>query len=265
MKRRTLGRQGFEVSAEGLGCMGMNSVYGGADEEGGLDTIGRALELGVTFLDTAEVYGPHVNEELVGRAIAGRRDRFEIATKFGVGFNPETYEIKLDGSPESVKRSCEGSLKRLGTDYIDLYYVHRIDVDVPIEETVGAMAELVEAGKVRYIGLSEAAPETIRRAHAAYPLTAVQSEYSLWTRDLEAGVIPTLRELGIGFVPFSPLGRGFLTGQIRSFDDLPDDDFRRGLPRFQQDALRQNMRLADRVSALARGRASLPRSLHSPG
>ena len=261
MKRRTLGSHGFDVSAEGLGCMGMNSVYGGGDEKAGLDTIDRALELGVTFLDTAEVYGPHVNEELIGRAIAGRRERFEIATKFGVGFDPETFEVHLDGSPENVRRACEGSLKRLGTDYIDLYYIHRVDVDVPIEETVGAMAELVAAGKVRYIGLSEAGTKTIRRAHATHPVAAVQSEYSLWTRDRESDVLPTLRELGIGFVPFSPLGRGFLTGQIRSFDDLPEDDFRRGLPRFQQDALRQNMRLADRVSELARSRGVTPAQL----
>jgi aryl-alcohol dehydrogenase-like predicted oxidoreductase len=211
MDRRTLGSQGLEVSAEGLGCMGMSYAYGAGDEEGGIATIHRALELGVTLLDTAEVYGPYTNEELVGRAVAGRRDEVEIATKFGFDFKGETRGV--DGSPENARRVCDESLRRLGTDHIDLYYQHRVDPGVPIEETVGAMGELVAAGKVRFIGLSEAAPETIRRAHATHPLTAVQSEYSLWTRDPEDEVLPTLRELGIGFVPYSPLGRGFLTGR----------------------------------------------------
>jgi aryl-alcohol dehydrogenase-like predicted oxidoreductase len=256
MDRRTLGSQGFEVSAEGLGCMGMSYAYGAGDEEGGIATIHRAIELGVTLLDTAEIYGPYANEELVGRAVAGRRDEVEIATKFGFDFKGETRGV--DGSPENAARVCDESLRRLGTDHIDLYYQHRVDPDVPIEETVGAMGELVAAGKVRYIGLSEAAPETIRRAHATHPLTAVQSEYSLWTRDPEDEVLPTLRELGIGFVPYSPLGRGFLTGQIRSIDDLAEDDWRRTNPRFQGDAFEENLRLADRVAELAEGIGATP-------
>src|SRR6202011_2857729 len=200
----------------------------------------------------AEIYGPHTNEQLVGRAIAGRRDEVEIATKFGFAIDPESpWARRVDGSPENVRRACEGSLRRLGVDHIDLYYQHRVDPDVPIEETVGAMAELVEAGKVRYIGLSEPAADTIRRAHATHPLTAVQSEYSLWTRDPEDEVLPTLRELGIGLVAYSPLGRGFLTGQIRSIDDLAEDDWRRTNPRFQEQALQENMQLADRVRELA--------------
>ena len=230
----------------------MTHAYGSGDEESGLQTIHRALELGVTFLDTAEIYGPHTNERLVGRAIAGRRDEVQIATKFGFRLNPDSpWARSVDGSPENVRSAVEGSLERLGTDHIDLYYQHRIDPDVPIEETVGAMAELVQAGKVRYIGLSEAAPETIRRAHATHPLTAIQMEYSLWTRDAEAEVLPTLRELGIGLVAYSPLGRGFLTGSIRSMDDLPEDDWRRNNPRFQEEALQQNIALADRVAKLA--------------
>ncbi|MGB9245905.1 MAG: aldo/keto reductase [Candidatus Acidiferrales bacterium] len=256
MQRIKLGGQGLEVSAQGLGCMGMTWAYGQGDEQSGLDTIHRALDLGVTFLDTAEVYGPYTNEWLVGQAVAGRRDQFQIATKFGFSFDPDNpYGPRgLDGSPENVRRACEGSLERLGTDYIDLFYQHRVDPGVPIEETVGALAELVQAGKVRYIGLSEASTEVIRKAHATHPLTAVQSEYSLWTRDPEADVLPTLRELGIGLVAYSPLGRGFLTGQIRSVDDLPDDDWRRSNPRFQEEALRQNIELADRVRAVAEER-----------
>ncbi len=230
----------------------MTHAYGAGDADSGLQTIHRGLELGVTFLDTAEIYGPHTNEELVGRAIAGRRDEVQLATKFGFRLNPESpWARSVDGSPENVRSAVEGSLKRLGTDHIDLYYQHRIDPDVPIEETVGAMAELVQAGKVRYLGLSEAAPDTIRRAHATHPLTAVQMEYSLWTRDAEAEVLPTLRELGIGLVAYSPLGRGFLTGSIRSMDDLPEDDWRRNNPRFQEEALQQNIALADQVSELA--------------
>lgn len=263
MQRRKLGSQGLKVSAQGLGCMGMTWAYGGGDEQSGLGTIHRAIELGVTFIDTAEVYGPYTNERLVGRAVAGRRDQFEIATKFGFSFDPDNpYGPRgLDGSPEKVKRVCEGSLERLGTDHIDLFYQHRVDPAVPIEETVGAMAELVNEGKVRYIGLSEASAEIIRRAHATHPLTAVQSEYSLWTRDPEAEVLPTLRELGIGLVAYSPLGRGFLTGQIRSVDDLSDDDWRRSNPRFQEEALRQNIELADRVRALADERGVTPAQL----
>jgi aryl-alcohol dehydrogenase-like predicted oxidoreductase len=263
VQRTKLGSQGLEVSAQGLGCMGMTWAYGTGDEQAGLETIHRALELGVTLLDTAVVYGPYTNERLVGRAIAGRRDQVQIATKFGFSFDPENpYGPRgLDGSPENVKRVCDASLERLGTDYIDLYYQHRVDPAVPIEETVGAMAELVAAGKVRYMGLSEASPEIIRRAHATHPLTAVQSEYSLWTRDPEAEVLPTLRELGIGLVAYSPLGRGFLTGQIRSLDDLPEDDWRRSNPRFQEEALRQNVELADRVQALAEERGVSPAQL----
>jgi aryl-alcohol dehydrogenase-like predicted oxidoreductase len=242
--------------------MGMTHAYGAGDRAAGLQTIHRALELGVTFLDTAEIYGPHTNEELVGRAIAGRRDEVQLATKFGFRLNPDSpWARSVDGSPENVRSAVEGSLKRLGTDHIDLYYQHRIDPDVPIEETVGAMAELVTAGKVSYIGLSEAAPETIRRAHATHPLTAVQMEYSLWTRDAEDEVLPTLRELGIGLVAYSPLGRGFLTGSIRSMDDLPDDDWRRNNPRFQDEALQQNVALADQVAELANERGITPAQL----
>jgi aryl-alcohol dehydrogenase-like predicted oxidoreductase len=240
----------------------MTHAYGSGDEKSGLETIHRALELGITFLDTAEVYGPHTNEELVGRAIAGSRDAYEIATKFGFVIDPERPSDRAtDGRPENVRRACDGSLERLGTDHIDLFYQHRVDPNVPIEETVGAMGELVKAGKVRYLGLSEAAPETIRRAHATHPITAVQSEYSLWTRDPEGAVLDTLRELGIGLVAYSPLGRGFLTGQIRSLDDLPDDDWRRSNPRFQEEALRENLRLADRVTELARERKVSPAQL----
>jgi aryl-alcohol dehydrogenase-like predicted oxidoreductase len=240
----------------------MTHAYGAGDEESGLKTIHRALELGITFLDTAEVYGPYTNERLVGRAIAGQRDRLEIATKFGFRINPDAPSDRAtDGSPKNVRSACEGSLERLGVDHIDLFYQHRVDPDVPIEETVGAMAELVSAGKVRYLGLSEASAETIRRAHATHPLTAVQTEYSLWTRDLEDDILPTLRELGIGLVAYSPLGRGFLTGQIRSLDDLPEDDWRRTNPRFQEDTLRENVRLADRVVELAESKGVTPAQL----
>jgi aryl-alcohol dehydrogenase-like predicted oxidoreductase len=256
MKQRKLGTQGLEVSAEGLGCMGMSWAYGEGDEAGGIATIHRAIELGVTLIDTAEVYGPYVNEELVGRAVAGRRDEVQIATKFGFDFKGETRGV--DGSPANARAVCEASLKRLGTDHIDLYYQHRVDPDVPTEETVGAMGELVAEGKVRFIGLSEAAPETIRRAHATHPLSAVQTEYSLWSREPEDEVLPTLRELGIGFVPYSPLGRGFLTGQIRSLDDLPEDDWRRTNPRFEGAAFEENLRLADRVAEIAQGIGATP-------
>ena len=242
--------------------MGMTWAYGKGDERSGLETIHRARELGITFLDTAEVYGPHTNEELVGRAVAGRRDEFEIATKFGFVINPDRpTDRATDGSPANVRRACEGSLKRLGTDHIDLFYQHRVDPNVPIEETVGAMAELIREGKVRYLGLSEASAETIRRAQATHPLTAVQSEYSLWTRDPEDEVLGTLRELGIGLVAYSPLGRGFLTGQIRSMADLPDDDWRRTNPRFQEEALQENLALADRVTQIAERRGITPAQL----
>jgi aryl-alcohol dehydrogenase-like predicted oxidoreductase len=262
MKRRRLGSQGLEVSAEGLGCMGMTDAYDAGDEQGGLATIHRALELGITFLDTAEVYGPYTNEALVGRAIAGQRDRFEIATKFGFAVNPDASSVPAtDGSPQNVQRACEASLKRLGVDHIDLFYQHRVDPNVSIEETIGAMAELVQAGKVRYLGLSEASGQTIRRAHATHPITAVQSEYSLWTRDPEDEVLVTLRELGIGLVAYSPLGRGFLTGKIRSLDDLSADDWRRSHPRFHEAALRENLQLADRVTELASKRDVTPAQL----
>ncbi|HEY1853337.1 MAG TPA: aldo/keto reductase [Solirubrobacterales bacterium] len=259
MKKRALGGQGLQVSAEGLGCMGMTWAYGPADEQSGLETIQRALELGVTFIDSAEIYGPFDNEELVGRAIEGHREEVQLATKFGFAIDPSDPSRRgVDGRPENVRRAIDGSLQRLGTDHVDLYYQHRIDPSVPIEETVGAMGELVEAGKVRYLGLSEASAETIRRGHATHPITAVQSEYSLWTRDPEDEVLPALRELGIGFVAYSPLGRGFLTGAIRSLDDLPEDDWRRSNPRFQEQALEENLRLADRVAELAEGIGATP-------
>ena len=249
MKRRQLGTQGLEVSAVGLGCMGMSAFYGETDEHESVAAIHRASELGVTFLDTAEMYGPHTNEELVGKAIAGRRDDYVIATKFGVTRDAGGHT--LDGSPANVRRSIEGSLRRLGTDHVDLYYQHRMDPNTPVEETVAALGELVDEGKVRYLGLSEAAPETIRRAHAIHPITAVQTEYSLWTRDLEAEILPTLRELDIGLVSYSPLGRGFLAGRFDSPDDLADDDFRRQGPRFTGANLETNRQLAARVRELA--------------
>ena len=255
MQRRTLGAQGLEVSAQGLGCMGMTHAYGRGDERSGIETIHRALEIGITFLDTAEVYGPYTNEELVARAVAGKRERFQIATKFGFAIDPEQpADRRVDGSPENVRRACEGSLKRLGTGYVDLFYQHRVDPSVPIEETVGAMAELVRLGKVRYLGLSEASAATIRRAHAVHPLSAVQTEYSLWSRDPEDEVLPTVRALGIGFVAYSPLGRGFLTGRFRSPEDFPMDDWRRKAPRFQGDNFQRNLDLVDRVRWLAADR-----------
>jgi aryl-alcohol dehydrogenase-like predicted oxidoreductase len=254
MERRKLGS--LEVSALGLGCMGMSAFYGSADEREAVATIQRALELGIDFLDTAQLYGPLTNEELVGRAVKGRRDEYVIATKFARRLDSATPGDMstvgpLDGSAEHVRTSIDGSLSRLGTDHVDLYYQHRVDPRVPIEETVGAMAELVAAGKVRHVGLSEAAPETIRRAHAVHPITAVQTEYSLWTRDPEAEVLPTCRELGIGFVPYSPLGRGFLSGRFTSPDELDEGDFRRTSPRFTGDNLEANRRIAAKVAELA--------------
>jgi aryl-alcohol dehydrogenase-like predicted oxidoreductase len=261
MQRRKLGSQGLEVSALGLGCMGMSAFYGTTDEGEAIATIHRALELGVNFLDTAEMYGPHTNEQLVGKAVAGNRDEYVIATKFGiVAERGEDGSInrRIDGTPENVRRSVEGSLERLGTDRIDLYYQHRIDPGTPIEETVGALGELVGEGKILHIGLSEAAPETIRRAHATHPIAAVQTEYSLWTRDLEAEILPTLRELGIGLVPYSPLGRGFLSGRFKSPDELDSDDFRRQGPRFTGDNLEANLELVAKVEELAAEKDATP-------
>ena len=250
MEKRKLGSTGLEVSAIGLGCMGMSAFYGTIDEAESIATIERAAELGVTLLDTAEVYGPNTNEELVGRAVAGRREQVVIATKFGMVIDADGSR-RIDGAPETVRRSIDGSLNRLQTDYVDLYYQHRVDPGVPIEETVGAMAELVEQGKVRYLGLSEASAATIRRAHAVHPIAAVQSEYSLWTRDPEAEVLPTLRELGIGLVAYSPLGRGFLSGRFRSLQELEPDDSSRAGPRFAEENMGSNLKLAETVERLA--------------
>jgi aryl-alcohol dehydrogenase-like predicted oxidoreductase len=252
MEQRVLGTQGLTVSAEGLGCMGMSEFYGNADQIEAVATIHHALELGVTLLDTADAYGPYTNERLVGDAIASRRDEVVLATKFGLVRDPEHPTARgVNGRPEYVLRACDDSLRRLGVDHIDLYYQHRVDNDVPIEETVGAMAELVDAGKVRFLGLSEASAETIRRAHDVHPISAVQSEYSLWSRDIEAEVLPAVRELGIGLVAYSPLGRGFLTGQITSPEDLEEGDFRRHNPRFQGRNFTRNLELVDRVREIA--------------
>src|ERR687887_2098502 len=251
VERRRLGRQGLDTSAIGLGCMGMSEFYGTADEGEAVRAIQRALELGIDFLDTADAYGPFANERLVGRAIRDRRDEVVLATKFGNVRSAEGEALGHRGDRLYVLAACDASLQRLGTDHIDLYYQHRVDPNTPIEETVGAMAELVEAGKVRYLGLSEAAPETVRRAHAVHPISALQSEYSLWTRDPEPEVLPTVRELGIGFVAYSPLGRGFLSGRFHSPDDLPEDDFRRTNPRFQGENIDRNLALVERVQELA--------------
>jgi len=260
MDHRTLGP--LTVSALGLGCMGMSEFYGPRDDVESVATIHRALELGVTLLDTSDAYGPHVNEELVGRAIADRRDDVVLATKFGLVRDPDDpHKRGVNGRPEYVRASAEGSLRRLGLDHIDLYYQHRVDPDTPIEETVGAMAELVAEGKVRALGLSEAGPETIRRAHAVHPIAAVQSEYSLWSRDLEDGVLPTLKELGIGLVAYSPLGRGFLTGAIRSIDDLDEDDYRRHSPRFQGENFQKNLDLVAIIQRLAAAKGVTPAQL----
>jgi len=261
MEERTLGSSGLEVSAEGLGCMGMSEFYGSADEAEATATIARALELGVTFLDTADMYGPFTNEELVGRAIASHRDEVVLATKFGNVRGQTGERLGVRGDSAYVREACEASLHRLGVETIDLYYQHRVDPSVPIEETVGAMAELVEQGKVRFLGLSEAAPETIRRAHATHPIAALQTEYSLWSRDPEDEILPTLRELGIGFVPYSPLGRGFLTGRFRSPEDLPEDDFRRHNPRFQGENFGRNLGLVERVEEIAAEKGGTPGQL----
>lgn len=264
MKTRTLGRNGPPVSALGLGCMGMSAFYGGRGEEAdAVAVIHRALELGLTLLDTADMYGPHTNEVLVGKAIAGRRGEVFLATKFGIQMDPDDPAARgVNGKPEYVAAACDGSLRRLGVDHIDLYYQHRVDPTVPIEDTVGAMSRLVEQGKVRFLGLSEAAADTVRRAHAVHPITALQTEYSLWSRDPETnGVFDAVRELGIGFVPYSPLGRGFLTGAIKSPQDFDADDYRRTSPRFQGDNFTRNLRLVDRVNDIARDKGVTPGQL----
>ncbi|MDQ1484858.1 MAG: hypothetical protein QOJ62_551 [Actinomycetota bacterium] len=263
MQTRTLGSGDHKltVSALGLGCMGMSEFYGTGDDDESIAVIHRALDAGCFFLDTADMYGPFTNELLVGKAIAGRRDGVVLATKFGNQRNPDGSRAGVNGRPEYVHSACDASLQRLGVDYIDLYYQHRVDKTVPIEDTVGAMKELVEAGKVRHLGLSEAAASTIRRAHAVHPITALQTEYSLWTRDPEDDVLPTVRELGIGFVAYSPLGRGFLTGQIKSPDDFADDDFRRYSPRFQGENFTRNLELVHRVREIAAGKGCTPGQL----
>jgi aryl-alcohol dehydrogenase-like predicted oxidoreductase len=262
MKTIELGRSGLKVSALGLGCMGMSEFYAGFDDAESVATIHRALELGITFLDTADVYGPHKNEELVGRAIKGKRDQIVLATKFGIVRDPANPQIRgVNGKPDYVKSACDASLKRLGVDHIDLYYQHRVDPDTPIEETVGAMAELVKEGKVRHLGLSEAGAKTLRRAVKVHPIAALQTEYSLWTRDPEPEILPTCRELGIGFVAYSPLGRGFLTGQFKKFEDLPADDYRRFSPRFQGQNFQKNLDLVNRVEDLAREKNCQPSQL----
>ena len=261
MKTRKLGNQGLEVSELGLGCMGMSEFYGGRDEEEAIATIHHAIDLGVNFLDTADMYGPYTNEQLVAKAIKNRRDQVVIATKFGIVRTPEGGFGGVNGKPEYVHQACDGSLQRLGVDVIDLYYLHRVDPNVPIEDTVGAMAELVKQGKVRYIGISEAAPDTIRRAYGVHPITALQTEYSLWSRDPEDEILPTVRELGIGFVAYSPLGRGFLSGAIKSIDDLAQDDYRRFSPRFQGDNFSKNLELVEQVNAIASEKGVTPSQL----
>jgi len=261
MKHRNLGHSNLEISVIGLGCMGMSEFYGSAQETESIATLHRAIELGVNFFDTADMYGPWTNEMLVGKAISDRRDKVVLATKFGIMRNEKSEFLGLNGQPDYVRSACDASLKRLGLDYIDLYYQHRLDPNVPIEETVGAMAELVQAGKIRYLGLSEAKPDILRRAHAVHPISALQTEYSLWSREPEQEILATTRELGISFVSYSPLGRGFLTGQIKRFEDLAEDDWRRTNPRFQGENFAKNLVLVERITEIAQDKNVTPAQL----
>jgi aryl-alcohol dehydrogenase-like predicted oxidoreductase len=261
MEKRKLGNQGLTVSAIGLGCMGMSEFYGQADDKKSIETIHQALDMGITFIDTADMYGPYKNEKLVGKALSGQRDKVILATKFGIMRSGDTGERSVNGRPEYVKAACDASLQRLGVDHIDLYYQHRVDPNVPIEDTVGAMADLVQAGKVRFLGLSEAGPQTIRRAYQVHPISALQTEYSLWTRDPEDEILETIRDLGIGFVAYSPLGRGFLTGRFKKYKDIPEDDYRRHSPRFQGENFRKNLDLVEKVGEIAKRKGVKPGQL----